>query len=470
MPRGAAAGVTAFALTAALACDNGGFDATTWNLALVAACALGLAVLILGGAALPGRAAAVLLSTLAALTAWTALSYFWSASPPLAPVEAQRVALYFAIVLVLVLAAKHVEPRAVALGVASAATFVAAWNLVVRARGVADPRVSGALAAPVGYANSLALLCVLGLVLLVAVPRPAWLASPVLVADLVLQHSTGSYVALAVALTIYIALLRPRLRVPLAVLALACVVVAGVSLRGSERARYWRVAVSEAEAHPVVGSGAGTFADWWLRERRVPVSTLEAHSFYLETLAELGPLGLALALAAVTVPAAVAARSGQPMLAAAVVAYAVAAAVDFHWELAGVTAPAVLIAVTAVAGRGARRSGALAAPLLVALIAAGLLAYAGNDRLASAQSALQRRDTGAAVAAARSALRFAPYSAAAWEVIGDAQRSADAYRRAVALDPNAWSAWAKLAQVTHGESRRLALREAARLDPFASGP
>ena len=39
---------------------------------------------------------------------------------------------------------------------------------------------------------------------------------------------------------------------------------------------------------------------------------------------------------------------GRPTLAAALVAYDVAAAVDFHWELAGVTVPAVLIGATAV--------------------------------------------------------------------------------------------------------------------------
>jgi len=35
MPRGAAGGAAAFGLTAWLAADNGGFDATTWNLGLV---------------------------------------------------------------------------------------------------------------------------------------------------------------------------------------------------------------------------------------------------------------------------------------------------------------------------------------------------------------------------------------------------------------------------------------------------
>jgi predicted TPR repeat methyltransferase len=71
-----------------------------------------------------------------------------------------------------------------------------------------------------------------------------------------------------------------------------------------------------------------------------------------------------------------------------------------------------------------------------------------------------------AVAQARSALRFAPYSAAAWEVVGDANASAAAYRRSLELDPNEWSVWSKLAAVTRGESRRLAQQEAARLNPF----
>ena len=54
-------------------------------------------------------------------------------------------------------------------------------------------------------------------------------------------------------------------------------------------------------------------------------------------------------------------------------------------------------------------------------------------------------------------------------VIGDAESSPAAYRRALALDPNDWSLWARLASVSKGEPRRLALREAARLNPLASG-
>ena len=79
--------------------------------------------------------------------------------------------------------------------------------------------------------------------------------------------------------------------------ALVALAVAPFAFGGHERGHYWRVAWHELAANPLLGSGAGTFADWWLRLRTVPQSTHEAHSLYLETLAELGPVGLALAVA-----------------------------------------------------------------------------------------------------------------------------------------------------------------------------
>jgi hypothetical protein len=92
MPRGAAGGAAVFALTAWLAADNGGFDATTWNLALIVVCAVALVVALVDGGERPTFDAAVFVGALALLTAWTAISYFWSDAPPLALVEAQRVA------------------------------------------------------------------------------------------------------------------------------------------------------------------------------------------------------------------------------------------------------------------------------------------------------------------------------------------------------------------------------------------
>jgi hypothetical protein len=463
MPRGAAGGAAALGLTAWLATDNGGFDATTWNLALIAVSAVTLVVVLVDGGERPTMHAAVFAGALALLTAWTALSYLWSDSPPLALIEAQRVSLYFAVAFAVVLMRRRLEPRWLCAGVAGAATLVAVWNLVLHVRGVANAAETGGGAAPVGYANSLALLCVLGAVALLALPRPALVVLPVLVAGLVVQSSSGAWAALVVALLVYGLARRPR---ALAVVILCCAAAAPLTLRGHERTAYWRVAVREADANPVAGSGAGTFADWWLRERSTPQSTKEAHSLYLETLAELGPLGLVLVLGALAVPVAAAFRRGEPVLGAAVTAYAVGAAVDFHWELAGATVPAVILGAAAVSGVRPKRSSTRALPVLVPLIAATVLAYAGNERLASARAALSTGDRARAEADARSALRFAPFSADAWQVIGDATHSAAAYRRGIALDRNDWNLWYQLAAVTDGEPRRLAVREAARLNPL----
>jgi hypothetical protein len=466
MPRGAAGGAAVFALTAWLAADNGGFDATTWNLGLIVVCAVALVVVLVDGGERPSLHAALFVGALGLLTAWTALSYFWSDSPPLALVEAQRIALYFAVALAVVLMRRWLEPRWLCAGVAGAATLVALWNLILHIRGVANAAETGGGAAPVGYANSLALLCVLGAVALLALPRPVLLVLPVLIADLVVQSSTGAWAALAFAVIAYVFATRPRMRPGLVVGAALLVVAAPFALRGHERTAYWHVAVREAEAHPVAGSGAGTFADWWLRERSTAISTKEAHSLYLETLAELGPLGLALVLSAFAVAAAAAFRGGRPVVGAGLTAYAIGAAVDFHWELAGVTVPAVVLGAAAVSAPRAHRSSVQALPVLITLIAATVLAYAGNERLASARAALSLGDDARAAADARSALRFAPFSSDAWGVIGDATHSAAAYRRGIALDRTHWSLWFKLAAVTSGEPHRLALREAARLNPL----
>jgi len=462
-------GVAALALTAGLACDNGGFDALSWNRALVLVSAAALALAIVGGAERPGRLSAALLAALAFLTAWTAASWLWSDSPPLALEEAQRVALYLVVAALVALAGTRASPTWIAGGVVAGAVVVALWNLVTRIRGVANPDDLGALAQPVGYANALALLCVLALLLLPCLPRLALIAAVPLGVVLVLQESVGSYAALAAGV---LALAPRRARAVATGVVLAGIVAAATFGDWHDRTRYWRVALDEARDNPVLGSGAGTFRDWWLRERTVPLTTHEAHSLYVETLAELGPLALAALLVVLAVGVVAALRIRRPELAAAVLAYAVGAAVDFDWELAGVTVPAIVLAASAAAhtspGRRAAPRAALV-PAFGALAVAGLLAYAGHARLEDARDALGRGDGARAASLARQSLRFAPYSADAWNLIGDAGSDAAAYRRAADLDPNDWYPWQRIAALSTGPARRHAMREAARLNPFVSG-
>jgi hypothetical protein len=424
---------------------------------------VGLAVVVvlwtlLADARRPGRDGAVLLAALAALTGWTALSWLWSASPARALEEAQRVALYGVLASAVLLCWRRTPSWVVPVSVC----VVAAWNLVA-----SGGTGTGAGSQPVGYANGLALLCVVGIVAALALPVPALAVAVPPAVVLVEQHSDGAWVAFAVGVVVFL-LRSPRLRLAVVALAIAGVLAAPFVFAGHEREHYWRVAAREAAAHPVLGSGAGTFVDWWVRERTVPLQTEEAHSLYVETLAELGPIGLALVLVAFAVPIA---RARRPELAAGVAAFAVGAAVDFDWELAGVTAPAVVLAALALADQAPARAPLRAVvPVAAALAAAALLAYAGNSRLAAAQDAAQAGRFGQAADDARAAHRFLPYSPDPWVVLGDVTHDPAYYRRAVALDPADWSLWQRLAGVSDGKLRRLAEAKAAQLNPLgASG-
>ena len=453
-----AAGAAAIALVGGLAGENGGFDALSWNRALLGLAVTVLLCALLVGVSRPGRAGGAWLLVLGGLTAWTTASYVWSPSPASALVEAQRVALYAAVGAAVLLCARRLPTAAIV----AAIVVVACWNLVTQLRGVGS--TTGAGAEPVGYANALALLCVLGLVLLPPLPRWAWVAAAPLAVDLVVQDSLGAYAALAVAIVVFAA---PRFRLVAAAAGIAALLASPYVVGGHERQHYWHVAVREANAHPVLGGGAGTFVNWWVRERDAPLQTEEAHSLYVETLAELGPVGLALVLLVFAIPLAATRRRD---LAAGVAAYAVAAAVDFDWELAAVTVPALLVAALAVAPARARPAPLRAVvPVAAAIGVAALLAYAGNAKLAAAQTAARSGDFTRAAAEARAARRWMPYSPQPWLVLGDVTHDANAYRRATELDPADWLLWQRLAGVAHGQLRRLAEAKAAQLNPLGGG-
>jgi len=123
----------------------------------------------------------------------------------------------------------------------------------------------------------------------------------------------------------------------------------------SDRAAYWRVAAEDVREHPVLGSGAGTFDDYWSANRPVATNVHDAHNLYLESLAELGPLGLLLVLGILLPPlAALAAVRSDPEIAVAggaYVAFLVHVGLDWDWEmpatvLAGLACGAALIAAT----------------------------------------------------------------------------------------------------------------------------
>ncbi len=118
----------------------------------------------------------------------------------------------------------------------------------------------------------------------------------------------------------------------------------------SNRYSYWNVALRAFSDEPLRGVGAGGWSVYWLRYRPVGEFAQDAHSLPLQTLAELGLVGMALLLSVIG-GAAVAARQAlrrAPALAAGPIAGAIAylahSPLDWDWEMPAVTLTALLLA------------------------------------------------------------------------------------------------------------------------------
>ena len=127
----------------------------------------------------------------------------------------------------------------------------------------------------------------------------------------------------------------------------------------SIRYAYWRVAVHAFTAEPIRGVGAGGWAIWWLHEHPSESPAQDAHSLPLQTLAELGLVGLGL-LTVLLCGVALAGRHGlhvAPRVAAGPIAgcvgYLAHAPLDWDWEMPAVTLVAIILAGALLGGGGA---------------------------------------------------------------------------------------------------------------------
>lgn len=258
-----------------------------------------------------------------------------------------------------------------------------------------------------------------------------------------------------------------------------------LSVSGNGRGDYWRVAAEMVREEPLLGHGAGTFEAQWLLERPVAFHARDAHNLYLETLAELGPLGLALLLATLVVPLLALPEARRyplrPAAAGAFVAFLLHAAVDWDWELPVVAVPAIFCAVALLARphetdiawlTGRRRLAALA--LLVPLVGVALVAHVGNRAAAVSIAAVEEGEPDRALDQARRAVAWAPWSEDAWQLRGEAELALaddDAARRsfeqALDLNDRSWSIWFDLAVASTGRERKLALERAKALNPLS---
>ena len=516
------------ALVGGVALDNGGFDATAWGWSTLLPLVIVGTALILGRARRPNALALAFLGMFAALTAWTWFSVVWSDDVSSSVLDAERLLVYLSAAAAFLLLVQDQVKRFLA-GLLVAISLVGVWALCLRAFGgpgsydVASVSADATrrLAAPVGYSNALGLLAAIGILLalgLAARLRRPLAAIPVLVLapTLYFTYSRGAWLALGAGGVAAFALAMPRLprRVTLAVAIVIVFVGAFVlvrvggpsgavrefshagpsvkadqsrrlfSLSGSSRAQYWHVAWSDYRQHPWLGSGAGSFQRYWLRSRPAALPVLDAHSLYLETLAELGPIGLGLLAALLSLPVAAAVIARRHPLAAPAfggyVAYLLHAAQDWDWELPAVTLAALgcAAALLILAGREPRsplgrqtRAAAVVTTVLLALIALGALA--GNETLAAANASLDADNPARAARDARWAKQLVPWSSDPWRLHGEAllsQGNVSGAKRdfltALRKDRSDWDTWVDLTLVTRGTEQKRAIERAHRLNPL----
>jgi hypothetical protein len=134
-----------------------------------------------------------------------------------------------------------------------------------------------------------------------------------------------------------------------ALMPLCAVAVAATALKANgslgDRHLYWRAAWNDVRAHRLLGSGPGSFGVEWLQRRTTPTAVQNAHNLYLETLAELGPVGLVLVVAVLAIPLAAAVRHRDSIgatAAAAYTAFVAHAAIDWDWQMPVVTVTALV--------------------------------------------------------------------------------------------------------------------------------
>jgi hypothetical protein len=346
-PRSAACAL-GFGSIVALGFSDGGYYDGTWHRAGLALGAVAGIGLLLGRGATPGRLELLSLSALAGLAMLTLLSAGWGIAGTEAVREAERCALYVVGLAALLLVARPCTTQALLNGVIGGIVTLAAFALVDRVTSAPtlDPYQGALLKEPVGYANALGLLMAIGVVLALGllpdtdgIRRAALTAAAATCAvALMLTSSRGAWLSAAVGLVV-VAALRCRRPALVAAIASAGVVLLLAAPRVSlgDRPAYWNVALADASEHVVLGSGAGSFDDYWLEHRPIPAYVRDAHSLYLETAAELGIVGLAFLLVALGTPLAAAVRTRENRIvttaAAAYVAFLVHAGLDWDWEM-----------------------------------------------------------------------------------------------------------------------------------------
>jgi hypothetical protein len=255
------------------------------------------------------------------------------------------------------------------------------------------------------------------------------------------------------------------------------------------RGDLWRAALHGFSANPLEGRGAGMYQTIWEQHRPRFAFVVNAHSLYLETMAELGLPGLLLLLAAIgSILGALAARARGSLrsiygaMLAAGIFWGLHAGIDWDWQM-----PVTTIAFFAAAGLAlVPRKGSgpswipghgtrlLLGALLLATVALPVLIAGSQRQLGVAEKALYASNCPKASAAALSSIGWLDIRPEPYEVVGfcDLQRGLPrlgvaAMRHAVHFDGSSWEPYYALAvaQASAGIDPRASAAQALRLNP-----
>jgi O-antigen ligase len=241
---------------------------------------------------------------------------------------------------------------------------------------------------------------------------------------------------------------------------------------GAGRNEFWRAAIKGFDEAPLFGNGAGTYQFAWEQHRKTALPVHDAHSLYLEAFDELGALGGLLVLAmvggllwfgfAAWRDATGRERELCAVLFAAMVAFAVCAAIDWLWEIAAVGAIFFLAAGVLVSVRCSQLAGT--SPLarsemekrrygltLAGVAGAWIVAIAligpllGDREIEASQSAAASGDIGSAISHAENARSIEPWAAGPYlqlgllaELQGDYRGGAEKLTKAIERENGNW--------------------------------
>jgi hypothetical protein len=274
---------------------------------------------------------------------------------------------------------------------------------------------------------------------------------------------------------------------------------------GSGRYQFWSAALHAFGSEPLRGIGAGGYEAYWSQHGLLALPVRDAHELYLETMAELGIVGLILLLGFLGVAAGCGLARGPTRwpggelgaCLALLAAGLTSAALDWTWELpacfgpvivaaALLTGPAMALPETgpflsrARRGPGGARLVLGDATVVVAVVAVGAagILFLNQLKIGQSQDAVDRGDLMTAADDARDAVAIEPWSSDARlqlalveELGGDVRAAIRDVDAAIDRAPDNWQPWFVKARLevkaANGPAAHLALARARELNPRA---